>query len=361
MRDTAMNAILKLLNEPAPNNHGNPARKPVALQGLENIRRSLRDTNPAFRAAEVSQRGVEAFCAYVRDQLRRRRNALGLGQSQVGEKLNVSQSAISKMELGQGDLSLETLYEYAEVLGLRPAVIFIQTAEAIMEMTPSSSASGAIADESLSIPCFAFGAPAFEALQFGFLGSMLNCMPEIMSRSMPSMGSRLEQLSGSSATSKALQGLENIRRTLRQSNSAFEIAEASLKNAEAFSASVSNQLRQRRKAAGLDQSDIGEKLDVSQSAISKVELGQAELGLETLYEYAEALGLRPAVMFIQSARSIVDRMPCYGAPLDAAQEAIPAPIYAMEAAAVEVMQVALLQSVSGCMPGMMSEIVKQFA
>jgi transcriptional regulator with XRE-family HTH domain len=95
-----------------------------ALAGIEAIRNKLRSGNAKFAAAETAVRDAEAFCAFIRSELRIRRKEAGLDQTQVGEKLNLTQSAISKIENGRGDLGLETLYAYAEAVGLRPSVTF---------------------------------------------------------------------------------------------------------------------------------------------------------------------------------------------------------------------------------------------
>ena len=96
-----------------------------ALAGIEAIRNKLRSGNAKFAAAETAVREAADFCAFVRAELRIRRKEAGLDQTQVGEKLNLTQSAISKIENGRGDLGLETLYAYAEAVGLRPAVTFV--------------------------------------------------------------------------------------------------------------------------------------------------------------------------------------------------------------------------------------------
>jgi transcriptional regulator with XRE-family HTH domain len=96
-----------------------------ALAGIEAIRNKLRSGNAKFAAAETAVREAADFCAFIRAELRIRRKEAGLDQAQVGEKLNLTQSAISKIENGRGDLGLETLYEYAEAVGLRPAMTFV--------------------------------------------------------------------------------------------------------------------------------------------------------------------------------------------------------------------------------------------
>src|ERR1022692_5328626 len=50
-------------------------------------------------------------------------------------------------------------------------------------------------------------------------------------------------------------------------------------------------LAQRRAASGLSQSDVGRRMQTSQSAIARLESGQHEVQLSTLTRYAEVVGL----------------------------------------------------------------------
>jgi transcriptional regulator with XRE-family HTH domain len=162
----------------------------------------------------------------------------------------------------------------------------------------------------------------------------------------------------SASKAKALQGLQKIRETLRKSAPGFDTAEASVQDAEAFSASVKAELRRRRKEIKLGQTQIGAMLDLGQSAISKIEKGRGDLGLETLYQYAEALGLRPAVVFVQTAESFAGSQT--SALPEVNQQQLPE-AYAVKASAVEGIQVALLRTVTDCMPGIMAGFVKRAA
>jgi transcriptional regulator with XRE-family HTH domain len=115
---------------------------PKALAGLETIREELRKADGDFAAAEAAVRDAVAFCMSVRGELRRRRNKLALDQSQVGQKLNLSQSAVSKIENGRGDIGLLTVYEYADAVGLRPVVSFVPNVQAAAGLPSGASAGG---------------------------------------------------------------------------------------------------------------------------------------------------------------------------------------------------------------------------
>ncbi|HEY5305658.1 MAG TPA: helix-turn-helix transcriptional regulator [Pseudolabrys sp.] len=114
--------------------------QPKAVQGLAKMRSVLRESIPAFAAAENSAQGAEHFCHSVRQDLQRRRKAQRVGQADVGVRLGLSQSAVSKIETGKGDLSLKTLYLYAEALGLEPAVVFVPSALSMESLLPASAA-----------------------------------------------------------------------------------------------------------------------------------------------------------------------------------------------------------------------------
>jgi predicted transcriptional regulator len=46
-----------------------------------------------------------------------RRHELGLSQTQVAARMGTSQSAVARLEAGQGDVRLSTLERYAAALG----------------------------------------------------------------------------------------------------------------------------------------------------------------------------------------------------------------------------------------------------
>jgi len=172
-----MNTLTKVVH--ATPNTAVPAKEPKALQGFQNIRETLRKSSPAFEVAEASVEDSEAFCASVKADLRERRKRMRLDQTQIGAKLNLSQSAISKIESQRGDLGLETLYQYAEALGLRPAVVFIPTAEslAVSRAVPSALETPLVTQNAGS---YSVQASSLEALQIALLRNMTNCIPELM-------------------------------------------------------------------------------------------------------------------------------------------------------------------------------------
>jgi len=54
---------------------------------------------------------------------------------------------------------------------------------------------------------------------------------------------------------------------------------------------VVRHLAQHRRAAGLSQADVAERMRTSQSAVARLEANRGDLRLSTLERYAQALGL----------------------------------------------------------------------
>lgn len=53
------------------------------------------------------------------DALAARRQAMGLSQTQVAARMGTSQSAVARLEAGEGDVRLSTLERYAAAVGAR--------------------------------------------------------------------------------------------------------------------------------------------------------------------------------------------------------------------------------------------------
>jgi len=52
------------------------------------------------------------------DELVVRRHALGLSQTEVAARMGTSQSAVARLEAGEGDIRLSTLERYAAAVGV---------------------------------------------------------------------------------------------------------------------------------------------------------------------------------------------------------------------------------------------------
>jgi DNA-binding XRE family transcriptional regulator len=111
--------------------------KSKAVAGIQALRDRLSKSSPGFAKASDAEARMEAFCASVRNDLQLRRRNKNLNQEEVAGRLNLTQSAISKIEAGDGDIGLRTIYRYAGAIGLRPIVTFTPDEE--REVVESSS------------------------------------------------------------------------------------------------------------------------------------------------------------------------------------------------------------------------------
>lgn len=107
------------------------ASMPRAVAGIRKLHDRLAKDHAAFaRAAEVES-SAEAFCQSVRSELRALREQRGLNQAGLGELMGMTQSAVCKIETGQGDLGLKSIYRFAEATGCRPVLVFLPSAQAL--------------------------------------------------------------------------------------------------------------------------------------------------------------------------------------------------------------------------------------
>jgi transcriptional regulator with XRE-family HTH domain len=117
-----------------------------ALSQLDALRDRLAAADPRFKAAAQLERAAEIFCDKVRTDLKERRLALNLNQKELGEQVDFSQSAISKVENGVGDLSLKTVYRVAAALGLNPVLSLTPAAKESEAAHISQAEAAALAD-----------------------------------------------------------------------------------------------------------------------------------------------------------------------------------------------------------------------
>jgi transcriptional regulator with XRE-family HTH domain len=70
---------------------------------------------PGFR--EMALRRMSAERGRLLADLTARRQAAGLSQTQVAARMRTSQSAVARLEAGEGDLRMSTLERYAAAIG----------------------------------------------------------------------------------------------------------------------------------------------------------------------------------------------------------------------------------------------------
>ena len=81
-------------------------------------------TVPGFADALREEAEHLAFCREMRSDLKRLRKSMGVTQRELAARMEMSQSAVSRIENAGGDLGLTTLRRYAGALGMQPVMCF---------------------------------------------------------------------------------------------------------------------------------------------------------------------------------------------------------------------------------------------
>lgn len=106
-------------------------------QGMAPLREKFSRGRPMLAGAIERERQVEDFCKRIRTQLREQRENRGLDQKAIAQKLEIGQSAVSRLENGAGDVGLKTLFRYAAALGLKPMLLFLPSEPVIAQHVAS--------------------------------------------------------------------------------------------------------------------------------------------------------------------------------------------------------------------------------
>jgi transcriptional regulator with XRE-family HTH domain len=117
---------------------------PLAIRGLRAFRDRLAAEIPEFRQAVDAEAEAEAFCRSMREQLRGLRKDLRVDQAALGQVIGLTQSAVSRIERGTGDIGLKTLFRYARALERKPFVTFTVSAGSVVEEVKPSAAAEAV-------------------------------------------------------------------------------------------------------------------------------------------------------------------------------------------------------------------------
>lgn len=110
-----------------------------AVAGVRAMQSRLAQGNPEFARAVDLESKAENFCRNMRADLRQEREKQGIDQAELGKMLDLTQSAVSKIETSAGDLGLKTAFRYARALGLQPVVLLLPSADSLMEQAPEES------------------------------------------------------------------------------------------------------------------------------------------------------------------------------------------------------------------------------
>lgn len=99
-----------------------------ALAGLHAMNERIAEEVPGYREALAEEQILNKRCLALRNDLRLRRDTQGISQKDVASRMKITQSAVSKIENGDGDIGLLTLLRYAVALDL----------ELVFAVTPKS-------------------------------------------------------------------------------------------------------------------------------------------------------------------------------------------------------------------------------
>ena len=119
-------------------------REKKAAQDLASLKEALFAEHPGVKAQSDQRHEARTFVASVRREIADLRKRQDLKQSDMAERLGVSQPVISRIESDRNaDLGLETLYRYARACGLKPVVTFVPSAEAMLAQVMTRAAANA--------------------------------------------------------------------------------------------------------------------------------------------------------------------------------------------------------------------------
>ena len=118
---------------------------------MQTVVERIAEEVPEFADALRKEREHFAFCKDVRTVLQRMRSESQLNQSEIAERMDTTQPAVSKIENGDGDIGLMTLSRYAAALGMQVSVSFCPAASNSAATDPSVSLIEAATDSSESL------------------------------------------------------------------------------------------------------------------------------------------------------------------------------------------------------------------
>ena len=124
---------------------GNDSWKDFAksAQSLSELRNVLEDRNFEFKKAADERRQLEAMVDHMRIALKQTRKKAHVRQIVLAKTMGTTQSSVSALETGSGDLGMMTVFRYLAGLRIDPATWFKEHAleladEAAGESEPSA-------------------------------------------------------------------------------------------------------------------------------------------------------------------------------------------------------------------------------
>lgn len=179
------------LKQDAPLDATKPSQGEAA-DGVRVMRDRLARQNPEFKAAVDLEVEAEDFCREIRDDLRHHRKLNGFDQSAIAKRLDMSQSAISKIETADGDIGVKTIFRYARALGLHPVCVFVPAAEQVFDI-PDIEMSGNVSRAAAVRALDPLGAAlAFQKAELGLIRDMCKSVSNAMRGAMAGFVQRVD-------------------------------------------------------------------------------------------------------------------------------------------------------------------------
>jgi transcriptional regulator with XRE-family HTH domain len=163
-----------------------------AAAGIRSMRDRLAQKSPGFKAAVDLEEEAENFCQEIRKDLRQQRKLKGFDQRAMGKRLDMSQSAVSKIETAEGDMGVKTLFRYAQALGLHPVCVFVPAVEHVFgfydKAQPENASRMVTAKEFAPLRA----AMAFQKAEVGLIRDMCKSVSDAMTGAMAGLVREIE-------------------------------------------------------------------------------------------------------------------------------------------------------------------------
>ncbi len=110
-----------------------------SARSLGELRDILEAYNPEFKNAADERRHAEAMADHLRAALRQSRKRAHIGQTTLAGFMGTTQSSISALETGSGDLGVITMFRYLEGLSINPAKWLEEYAHELREVADNDN------------------------------------------------------------------------------------------------------------------------------------------------------------------------------------------------------------------------------
>lgn len=154
-----------------------PKELTPAQSDLKRFTDQLSEQSPAFAEAMSLEAWTDELSRRVREELRQKRDRSELSQTEVAKRMGVDQSAISKLENGNGDIGLKTLMRFAIALNYVPLIVFAPCPQEVRESLKGDPRPGGTQWRPFM--------PSFERIQNALMGIIVGALPSLIAALEP--------------------------------------------------------------------------------------------------------------------------------------------------------------------------------